>query len=462
MKERFDRAQELIDRPPQEGLALEIKTWIDPEKQEGQFKIIKAALALRNNDGGHLIIGFNDITREPDEDGAPKEVRKVYDIEKIQALISKFSSEKFEIFIDFPVRNEQEYPVLTIPSGVKTPVAAAANLPSDTGRLIAINDVYVRTLDSNHKASSSKVCHKDWPRLMDICFDNREADIGRFLRRNLSGANLEIIRNLVATVHVGSTVVPSTVHEKLEDFCRQGLERARQVFTELAVPFPPNGFTETALLLDGPLPPRRTDRTFLNLLASVNPHHSGWTPWFIGHRLQLPKFPRFASNSWENVIVRDYQNNMPEFMKLSAEGRFYNCRGFQEDYESSAADACSWKILDIDVLVIRTAESISVGLSFAREMGCPPEATKLCFLFRWTGLGGRRLLRRLARLGDTFLGDPSVDPSKTSIVEVPLETPHAALAEYVHIVLSDLGLLFGGYVIEKHLIEVILKEFFQR
>ena len=460
MSERLNRATELIQAPC-ESLSVEIKNWIDPDKPTNQAQIVRAALALRNYGGGHLIIGFDNKTLNPAPNALPN-VEQLFHVDKIQGLVAKHASEPFEIFIDFPEKDGQRFPVLTIPSGVKTPVAVKADLMQDSKAILSQNELYMRTLNSNNTPSSSKAGWKDWARLMEICFDNREADIGRFLRRNLSGANLEIIRNLVATVHAGSTVVPSTVHEKLEDFCRQGLERARQVFTELAIPFPPNGFTETALLLDGPVPPRRTDRTFLNLLASVNPHHSGWTPWFIGHRLQLPNFPRVASNSWENVIKRDYQNNMPEFMKLSAEGRFYNCRGFQEDYESSAADASSWKILDIDVLVIRTAESISVGLSFAREMGCPPEATKLCFLFRWTGLGGRRLLRRLARLGDTFLGDPSVDSSKTSIVEVPLETPHAALAEYVHIVLSDLGLLFSGYVIEKHLIEVILKEFFQR
>jgi hypothetical protein len=47
------------------------------------------------------------------------------------------------------------------------------------------NAVYVRTISNGRVSSSEPLTAADWERLIGICFDNREADIGRFLRRNL-------------------------------------------------------------------------------------------------------------------------------------------------------------------------------------------------------------------------------------------------------------------------------------
>ena len=45
---------------PSETLDVELKEWIDPTTSEGKAKIAKGCIALRNNNGGHLIIGFTD------------------------------------------------------------------------------------------------------------------------------------------------------------------------------------------------------------------------------------------------------------------------------------------------------------------------------------------------------------------------------------------------------------------
>jgi predicted HTH transcriptional regulator len=56
---------------PSENLAVEIKQWIDPTISHGIAKIAKGLLALRNQDGGFLVIGFNDKTLQPDLQGPP-------------------------------------------------------------------------------------------------------------------------------------------------------------------------------------------------------------------------------------------------------------------------------------------------------------------------------------------------------------------------------------------------------
>ena len=197
------RIQALVERPG-ENLSVELKRWIDPASPEGIAKIVKTALALRNHGGGDLVIGFDNDTCEPDTNNVPQNVREDFHIDKVQALISKYASEPFEVSVEFLEREGQLYPVIIIPPGVKTPVAAKSDLQSSDGKaLISVNDVYTRSLHSNNTPSTTKAIWKDWPSILEVCFDNREADIGRFLRRHLGGLTPEIVRELSGALASG-------------------------------------------------------------------------------------------------------------------------------------------------------------------------------------------------------------------------------------------------------------------
>ena len=66
-------------------------------------------------------------------------------LDKIQGIVTKYSSESFEIEIHFPTREGREFPVIEIGQGVKTPVAAKKNLPNnDCHGLIKKNKVYFK------------------------------------------------------------------------------------------------------------------------------------------------------------------------------------------------------------------------------------------------------------------------------------------------------------------------------
>ena len=54
-----DQIRALVARPG-EALNVEIKRWIDPSQPSGVAKIVKAAFALRNRNGGFLVIGIDD------------------------------------------------------------------------------------------------------------------------------------------------------------------------------------------------------------------------------------------------------------------------------------------------------------------------------------------------------------------------------------------------------------------
>jgi hypothetical protein len=57
MKVDQSRIDDLVARPA-ESLNVEIKSWISPCDKAGVAKIVRASLALRNRNGGYLVILF--------------------------------------------------------------------------------------------------------------------------------------------------------------------------------------------------------------------------------------------------------------------------------------------------------------------------------------------------------------------------------------------------------------------
>src|SRR6266699_5077099 len=107
----------LVERPS-ESLTVEIKRWIDPASDLGIEKIVRGALALRNRNGGYILIGFNDDLT-PDIANEPSNAKEAFHPDVIQGIISKFSSDSFEIEVAWGSRDGREYPIIVIPPGVK-------------------------------------------------------------------------------------------------------------------------------------------------------------------------------------------------------------------------------------------------------------------------------------------------------------------------------------------------------
>ena len=304
MEIEFSRIQQLIERPS-ESLSVEIKRWIDPDQQDGTAKIVRAALALRNHGGGYLIIGFDNETLQPDKNNIPQDVRSAFHIDKIQGLISRFASEPFEVAVEFPEREGQSYPVIVIPSGVKTPVAAKSDLRINgtKNKAISAGDVYVRSLRANNTPSTTKAGWKDWPKIAEVCFDNREADIGRFLRRHLSGVTPEMVRELASSIIKG--MEPKvTIEELLRRYLQESEGRYLEVIKEKGMKLPDYGAWEVALLLAGDVPAHIANQQFLNLLDSSNPNYTGWPVWLDSRGFRdVSARPYVIDGVWEALIV---------------------------------------------------------------------------------------------------------------------------------------------------------------
>jgi hypothetical protein len=271
------RIRELIERPV-ESLSVELKRWIDPDQPEGISKIIKTVLSLRNHGGGYMVIGFLNDTLEPDFVNVPENVISKFHVDKIQGAISRFASEPFEVAVEFPDRDGQTYPVIVVPLGVRTPVASKDNLIENQKKLVELNAIYIRSLNSNNTPSTTKASWRDWPKIVEVCFDNREADIGRFFRRHLGAVTPELFRDL--TDHFLQAAKPEVTTEDLLRGClREGEERNLTLVQERELQLPEHGTWEVALLILGDVPSHNADSRFLNLLDSSNPDYTGWPVW---------------------------------------------------------------------------------------------------------------------------------------------------------------------------------------
>jgi hypothetical protein len=448
---------------PRESFDLEFKQWIDPKAPEGIAKIAKGCIALRNNNGGRLVIGFKD-DGTPDAANAPADICATFHVDVVQDIVSRYSSELFAIDVEFATIPSGTYPVITVPPGVRTPVAAKADLngPTPGKPLIKDHAVYVRSLSSNNIISSTEARRGDWERLARICFDNREADIGGFVRRHLAALNMESLAALVPTF---ATMLhrPSPAERVVQEL-NQGRGRYDVALRRRRLRPPKVGTLESVVIVDGEFPAQEANEAFRHRLLAAAPNHTGWPPWVDltvadGENLR----PYVLDEGWEALLVElgaAAALTFPhlDFWRMEPRGVFYHLRGFEDDLAQGHGGPVPGTQLDYSSQVARVTEVISTGLSFARSLGCDEAKTSLIFGFRWTGLQGRHLTswadtRRMLRpFGGASNQDQIVRP-----VTLPLETPPAGIAPHVENVVRGVFALFGGREFGSRVIEDIVR-----
>ncbi len=464
MEDNFARIQKLIQQP-QESLSVELKAWIDPEQTEGTAKIVKAALAMRNHGGGYMVFGFDNNTLEPILDDAPSNVREMFHIDKIQGMIAKYSSEHFEVTVEFPQRDGKDFPVIIVPTGIKTPVVAKSDLLSKDGSktLIRTDTVYVRSLSSNNTPSTTQAKSKDWPRLIEVCFDNREADIGRFIRRHLGAIGSEQL-NALANAFAGKFEPEVSSEDLLRAYLQESEERYELKLKDRKASLPEHGVWEVGLILKGDVPHHSTNQEFLNLLSSSNPAYTGWPVWLDSRRFGENDHPYVINGVWEALVLSRNTKflNLMDFMRLDPKGKFFLRRALEYDMGISVPSSQALTDLDFSFPIIRTAEAIAVGIAFAKSMGCLPEETTLAFAFKWTKLKGRNLSSWVNRRGWISQLSSAYQDEVIAFVNVPLDMPLSVLSQYVNQVVKPLFEIFDGFTLSEDIVEDITRRLIER
>jgi hypothetical protein len=385
------------------------------------------------------------------------DVRAAYHVDRIQEIVAQYSFHLFEIRVEFAERDGVEYPVICVPGGGETPVAVKRDLPSTK---IQKDDVYVRSLHSNNRVSSTKARAADWERIVRFCFDNREADIGAFVRRHLMNATN--IEQLASLFHPPQPL-PSPI-DRAKEFLKIGKQRFDAVQATRERPKWTAGTRQVAAVIDGDVPLFAADEGFLNRLLLRMPHYTGWPPWADCRNGSEEIRPYIFDGGWEAYIATAVMGESLDFWRIEPSGRFYHLRTFEDDTPSDGQKPKPETVLDYYLQVSRTAETISDALSFVRSMECDEKSTSLAFAFHWSGLKGRYLTcwaNPNYRFFSRGRGASQQDEITTTAV-VPLEAVSSGLAPLVESVVAPVFSLFGGISFDSGVIERIVDETLRR
>lgn len=478
-------SQEYIDglvSDLRERLPVEVKRWIDPGSEAGKAKIVKGCIALRNQDGGFFVVGFEDGTWQPDHANAPADVRAEWDGDQIQGLIGKHASEAFEVHLRFAKRGREEYPVLEVEPGVVSPVAAKKEIadPDNPGRkLVKLHAVYARSLSANNTASTTEMHHRDWPGLAKRCSDNREAEIGNFLRRNLDQVQFGALARVSTALYESMPASEPPPAIRAELFRRDGHERFQQQKQRRDLLYMPrHGSWEAAFVVEGGIQPRNPDESFLNLINASNPRYSGFPVWIDSRGFvkedgapDTSSAPYTFGEGWE-AFIHDVEpesiRRRMDFWRAEPAGKFYLYRAFPDDLSTSSKAPEPLTELDFVIPILRAAEAIAVSLAFAKAMGAKGEEATVHHAFRWDGLQGRRL-SSWARseadsglYGDVGSGYVSHQPYAESLVSVPLDAPASVLGRYVRDATAPLYWAFSDFTLEPGFVEEITDRLLSR
>lgn len=447
-----DRFQRLVESP-QERLDTELKPWLSLNETAHVAKFAKACLAMRNNGGGYFVLGFEDDgtqSRNP-----PADPRVAYQIDDVQAIVSKFASDPFAIEIEFRSVNGIEHPIVVVPPGVVRPVAAKSSLAAtDPTKPALIEDhaIYVRSITSNNTVSSSKLRKQDIERLMSICFENREADIGSFIRRHLVGVDL-------ATLLANLQPQPIQTEERSVVYLDESLLRLKSVFADREISFPNFGYMEASAVFKVEGSPLSASQNTLFSMMANRRNYSGWSPWTIIYNQKLKEMnPYHFNGTWEALMHNPEPSDfggMSDFWRADPKGKLYYFRVFEEDlgFRSLTPFLC----FDFYIAVFRLTEVIAAILELSR-LFAKNQTTTIEFAVRWTGLKNRKLgcwskpERRLR--GNHFAQQETASQTQS----FPSDTGLNAIPVLVHQAIQPLFLAFEGQEFDKDVIEGIASD----
>jgi hypothetical protein len=207
-----------------ETLDTELKGWLDLSNPREAALLAKACLAMRNNDGGRVVLGIDDATTRSIPPPPGCDPVQAYHADKVNEVVGKYSVPKFEVRVGFKEYEQRVHAEIIIPGEIQAPVMARSAFE----RELRQNAVYVRTISNGRASSCEPVTAADWDKLMRICFDNREADVGRFMRRHLG--------EILAQLGVAGPAITQKPIEHPEqaalDFLQQGWARLNSRWSE--------------------------------------------------------------------------------------------------------------------------------------------------------------------------------------------------------------------------------------
>ena len=346
---------------PREDLDAEYKDWLDLKNNEHhKAKLAKAAIALANHGGGHVVIGFEDkgLTSQP----RPEEIPAITQ-DSVNAAIRRYAEPEFHCKmykVPHPDTNVS-HPVVSIPSR-PTPVMSRRDCQGE----VAQNRYYIRKPGPRSEEIQTA---EEWRTLFNRCM-------------------MEANRSTTGSVEAQNSI-PNALDE-LRDYCTAAHDRWKELVSDEPDSSParfPHGYYEMAFSLVGATPANSLGELQGRLREAGRIDLSGWPP-FLHSSHQAPYPHEDFVEAWLGEIGRNgrrsQQSYFYDFWRASLDGKLYTIRAYFED----GPDNTLGHMFYTSTPVLRIGEGLLFASRFAEIF---EEVDQIAVHCRFTGLEGRYL-----------------------------------------------------------------------
>lgn len=340
-----ERIKFLIDNL-QEGLDVEVKNWLSGlSTNDERAKLAKEIIALANNGGGFIFIGFEDEGEgHPEIEPQPGEL-EAFTQDNISAIVTKYTNPPCQCRVGLYSRagSAIKHPVITVPGNHRTPVWAASASPDQ--QTLKIATVYVRRPGGSSEPARTQ---DDWERLLERLLRARQTEQLDAIREILNPSR-ELTKPVTSLTEWHDTSLEKwrTLVAPLPDADARKLESGFWTFSFEITPF-----NEPAL------------RDLNEFLQQGTRPYSGWPPFTYIHR--DPLRPKAHGDNVEAWLANDHRpdqliTNDPhcDFWRLSKSGKGFLLRPMQEDrpgYLEGRSPKPEGKFFDWTLPIYRTVE----------------------------------------------------------------------------------------------------------
>ena len=163
---------EVLITEPNETLEVEYKEWLDLHQKSHKATLAKELIALANHGGGHVVLGFRDVTYEPI--ARPNDYDYV-DTDFVNGIVARYADPAFHCV----VTNVLDHVVISVSAGATVPIRSTRGAANDE---IVRDRYYIRRPGPNSEPPQSGL---EWDELLRRCLANRDAELENMVRRVL-------------------------------------------------------------------------------------------------------------------------------------------------------------------------------------------------------------------------------------------------------------------------------------
>ena len=374
------RVQFIIDNL-QESLEVEVKNWLNGlQDNANKAKLAKEIIALANNGGGYVFIGFNDAIDKLSEIQPKAGEFEAYTQDAIAAVVHRYVTPPCQCRLEFAARagSNITHPVIIVPGKHRTPLFAKSGGPNGE---VENAKVYVRRPGGYSEPAKNQ---DDWEKLIERLVKARQSEMLGAIRETIDPSS-RILAKEESSIEGWQAESYAAWQQKVGDFEADDprrLERGHWTVSFAIRPFETENLGQLNTALDREMP-----------------RHSGWPPFPCLHR--DPVRPRPQGDLITAYLGELQPEEQPadkvqhcDFWRISRDGKGFMLRPMQEDREGCPGEVSPPPVglfFDWIFPTCRMTEVLkfieALGVRFGRE------GAEFELLLTYYSTNGRRLER---------------------------------------------------------------------